>query len=105
TKPTGWLLTRAVRARVNLLFAPKNRSAAAELLSRECGNNLPFCDDSSASELDRLRLAALKLSGGTLQGLRRAIKLAKEGWRALLMSAGWGADAHAHRKGTPRPRR
>ena len=46
--------------------------------------------------LERLRYAALKLSGGRLDALREAVELARIDWRDLLMGAGFGYDVHAH---------
>ncbi len=104
-RPTGGVLTPATRRALNSLFTAKNRAEAAKLLITECGNNLPFLETASAAALDRFRLAAIKLSRGTLAGLRGAIRLAKEDWRDLLMAAGFGYDVKAHRKWTPKPRR
>jgi hypothetical protein len=88
-----------------MLFAPRNRAEAAKLLVSQCGNNLPFMEDASASALDRFRLAALRLSGGSLKGLRGAIALAKTDWRDLLMAASFGHDEKAHHKWMPKSRR
>ena len=90
---------------MNLLFAASHRGVATKLLVSECGNNLPFMEAASASALDRFRLAALKLSSGTVKGLRSAIALAKSDWRDLLMAAGFGHDVNAHRKWLPKSRR
>ena len=104
-RPRMTPLTPATRRRLNLLFAPSDRVEAAKLLVSECGNNLPMMEDASASALDRFRLAALKLSGGTLRGLRSAIALAKTDWRDLLIAAGFGHDVNAHRKWQAKVRR
>lgn len=47
-------------------------------------------------QLERVRFAALKLSTGSLAGLRRAVELAKLDARDLLMAAGFGHDVRAH---------
>lgn len=62
----------------------------------ECGRNLPFCQDYHPEDLDRFRIAALRLSEGSLDRLREAIELAKIDWRDLLMAAGFGHDTSAH---------
>jgi hypothetical protein len=76
------------------LFAVSDRVEAERLLVNECGQNLEA--DWPAEGYERLRLAALKLSGGDLAALRRALKLAKTDWRDLLMLAGFGHDTSAH---------
>jgi hypothetical protein len=97
-------LTAATLRRVDLLFAPGDRPEAARLLATQCGNNLPFLEQATPSELDRFRYAALRLSGGDLNRLREAIRLAKSDWRDLLMAAGFGEDVNAHRRWLPRSR-
>jgi hypothetical protein len=94
-------LTPAVRRRLNRLFAPGDRREAARLLATECGNNLPFLERATPAELDRFRYAALRLSEGTLAGLRWAIELAQTDWRDLLVTAGFGDDENAHRRWQP----
>ena len=66
------------------------------LLSHECADNLPFHQDSGPEDLDRVRLAALKLSAGDLDGLLDAIELGKMDTRDLLMAAGFGFSVVEH---------
>lgn len=94
-------LSPETRRRLNLLFAPDDRPAAEELLVNECGNNLPFCDNSDMFGLERIRFAALKLSDGDLDELRRAIQVAKQDWRDVLMAAGFGHQVRAHERWLP----
>ncbi len=82
---------------IDRLFAPEERGIARKLLAEECGANLPFLKGADAVELERYRFAALKLSNGTLDGLRQAIELAKADWRDLLVAAGFGHDVNAHK--------
>jgi hypothetical protein len=84
--------------RAAIVFAPADLEQAHRLLVEECGNNLPFCERLDAHQLERVRFAALKLSGGRLDELRRAIALAKTDWRDLLMAAGFGQDVRAHER-------
>lgn len=83
---------------INALFAPECREGVADLLSLQCGNNLPFCEESDEVQLERVRFAALKLSKGDLRELKKAVKLAQTDWRDLLMAAGFGNDVNAHKK-------
>lgn len=89
--------------RVEALFDAPLYDAAVRLLEDECGTNLPFCEDSTASEMERIRYAALRLSDGTIEGLHQAVDLAKTDWRDLLMAAGSGEDIHAHNRWFPNP--
>ena len=57
-------LTDGTRVRLNTLFEPSARAAAAWLLEHECGTDLPGCEGSDGEALERIRFAVLKLSGG-----------------------------------------
>jgi hypothetical protein len=48
--------------------------------------------------MERVRFAVLKLSGGDLEKLRKAIKLAQTDWRDLLMAAGFGHDVNVYKR-------
>jgi hypothetical protein len=67
-----------------------------KLLLEECGNNLPFRGKVDSLAMDRFRFAVLKLSGGDWAKLPKAIELAKQDWRGLLVIAGFGYDPRAH---------
>jgi hypothetical protein len=90
--------------RLDALFSPEDRAEAARLLIEECGNNLPLLQNLNEHRLERFRFAALKLSDGDLNELRKAIALAKVDWRDPLMSAGIGNDATRHKRWWPRKR-
>ena len=94
-------LSEATRERLEILFRREDVRAATELLVNECGDNLPYCNPNGPVECERIRFAALKLSGGRIDRLRDAIDLAKVDWRDLLMAAGFWRDAGAHRKWVP----
>ena len=94
-------ISPSTRLRLDILFAPADRAEAERLLVNQCGNNLPFLDKSDEHQLERFRFAAMKLSQGQLDGLRRAIALAKTDWRDLLMAAGFGEDISAHERWWP----
>lgn len=94
-------LSPKTRDLLNAAFAGPDRAEAERLLVAECGNNLPFCHDSNPYDLERIRFAAMKLSKGDLNRLRNAIDLAKTDWRDLLMGAGFGHDATAHKRWWP----
>jgi hypothetical protein len=96
------LLSDETGLRVELLFPPGQQEQARDMLQKECGNNLPFMGNLDAIALERVRFAALKLSGGDLSELAAAIRLAKEDWRDLLMASGFGHDPHAHKTWVPK---
>ncbi len=50
---------------------PADAETAGLLLVSECGQNLPFCEDRDEYQLERLRFAALKISGATWPGCRK----------------------------------
>ena len=79
------------------MFPEHLRADAMGYLVVQCGWNLPFCEHSTAIQLERIRFAVLKLSKGTIDGLLRAIHLAQEDWRDLLMAVEFGNDVEAHK--------
>jgi hypothetical protein len=94
-------LTAETQRRLEILFKEEDRAEVTRLLVEECGNNLLLLEKSSPKDLERFHFAALRLSGGNLAELRKAVELAKLDWRDLLMSAGFAHDAHAHERWMP----
>lgn len=99
---SGTPLSDETLRRAKMLFIDDDLATAVDLLTAECGNNLPFCETDGPIECERIRFAALKLSKGRIAELRQAIQLAKVDWRDLLMAAGFGHDPLAHRSWMPR---
>ena len=97
----GIPLSEETKRRVDILFDPGDAAVAAEILINECGCNLPFCENHGPLELERLRFAALKLSGGRLDHLRQAVRLAKQDWQDLLMAADFATNVQAHKSWMP----
>src|SRR5579863_7696958 len=87
--PATWKL-------VQKLFLPAEQVEAGSLLAQECGTNLLFCQNLDEFGLERVRFAALKLSGGDLGKLYDVVGLAQQDWRDLLMAAGFGHLLTAH---------
>lgn len=75
---------------VECLFDPGDQAEAAQRLIETCGQNLPFCQDQDEYQLERIRLAVLRLSFGYLADLQRAIGVAQQDWRDVLVAAGFG---------------
>ena len=99
----GAPLSQLTEQHLATLFAGADREEARTLLREECGSNLPLIRTSDPVRLERFRFAALKLSGGDLEKLRRAIRLAKRDWRDLLVAADFANSTLAHLSWTPDP--
>lgn len=91
-------LTKATKERIEAVFSEELVDEAAELLS---GMTLGLLGD-SAAELERIRIAAIRVSGGFIDALCDAIELADVDWRDLLLSAGFADDIDAHLTWTPK---
>ena len=94
-------LTEAARLRVERLFRPEEVPAVVELLEHQCGELLPLWRGKTPAEFDRVRFAALKVSAGDLEALRRAVEMARTDWRDLLVAAGFAHDSEEHRRWNP----
>lgn len=94
-------LSPETKRRVEALYSEETRTEATELLVGDCGNSLPFCQSYDEFKLERIRFAALKISGGDMAKLKQAIKMAKHDWRDLLMAAGFAHDVTAHERWFP----
>jgi hypothetical protein len=95
-------LSEGTRERVRALFQGEQVAIVEALLVTECGDNLPLHPSQENAEgLERIRFAALRLSQGDVERLRRAVTLAKTDWRDLLVAAEFARDADAHRAWFP----
>lgn len=92
TAPLGNKVSR----KLETLFPPEHRAAAAALLEAECGAGLPLIDVQGPAGIERIRSAALKLSEGSLEKLHTAVRLANVDWRDVLVAAGFGNSLRAH---------
>lgn len=93
-------LSARAKERLRVLFRPEDVSEAEQLLAARCGDAFAG-SDTSPERLDRLRFAALRVSGGRVDRLCAALDEAETDWRDLLMSAGFGVDVEAHERWTP----
>ena len=89
-------LSPRTRQLTQIIFPEKHVQEAMQWLEDECGNNLPFCDQNDEYQMERIRFAVLKLSGGNIGKLLRAIDEAHMDWRDLFMAADFGYDIMAH---------
>jgi hypothetical protein len=97
-------LSPRTRAHVATVFPPSDVATAERVLAHECAANLPLGSHApTPASLERIRFAAIRVSGGSLDRLREAVRLAQIDWRDLLMAADFGLDVDAHERWQPRP--
>lgn len=89
------LSPRTVRC-IAALFPAEQAAEVCRLLSTECGAALPFAETLGADGIERIRLAVLKLSRGSVLELRSTVEVARRDWRDVLVAAGFGNDPVAH---------
>lgn len=82
-----------IEARLLPLFSGAELAEARRLLEEDCAENVAGW---RMAGLDRLRMAVLKLSRGTLPGLVDAIVLAQTDFRDALVAARFADDITAH---------
>jgi hypothetical protein len=90
-------LTSGLTQRIAMMFRPDDIEFVSSLLTEECSSKLtrfPVL-------LDRIRYAVLKLSGGDLDELRKAISLAQRDWRDALVAAGFAQSLDVHESWWP----
>ena len=98
----GVALTRLVEDNIDAVFDESLRDSAKDLLREQCGMGLPLMHTPVPKDYDRIRVAVIKLSGGTIEGLERGIQEAHTDWRDVLLGAGFGYDELAHLNWNPR---
>jgi len=86
------------QSKLEQIFPQEQWSAVIALLDSECGSGLPLIGKQGAIGIERVQCAALKLSEGSMEKLGRAVQVAKEDWRDVLVAAGFGHDVTAHRE-------
>jgi len=96
-------LSAATTERLRRLFPPDDVATATHLLAERCADDLPLLGvPPTPASLERLRFAAIRVSGGDLERLREALDVAHVDWRDLLVAAGFGSDTRAHERWEPR---
>jgi hypothetical protein len=97
-------LTSLTRSHVAVLFRAEEAAGAERLLAHECADTLPVnAEAATPTGLERIRFAAIRVSGGSLDRLREAVRLAQVDWRDLLVAADFAVSADAHERWHPRP--
>jgi hypothetical protein len=95
-------LTPRVQEATSILFVGEQRREVLQLLQEQCADTLPLTpSDAGAKAIERIQLAVLKRSDGSLPALQRAIELSKRDWRDSLVGAGFADDIYAHLKWIP----
>ena len=96
-------LSPATTERLRRLFPPDDVTTAARLLAEGCAENLPLIGSPvTPTSLERVRFAAIRVSGGELVRVRESIGVAQNDWRDLLVAAAFAADLTAHERWEPR---
>jgi hypothetical protein len=90
-------LTDGTIERIAKMFPLTEQELVSAVLIEECSDNLA----TDSATVERIRFAVLKLSGGDLNTLQRAIDQAKIDWRDVLVAAGFGSDVKAHHSWWP----
>jgi hypothetical protein len=96
-------LTSGTQDRLRALFRPEDVHEAERLLANDDTAARLAGQGWTPAQLERIRFAALRVSGGSLEGLRNALVLGRTDWRDLVMSAGFGQDPLAHESWQPGP--
>lgn len=96
-------LSPATQQRVQIMYPPEKQEEVTRLLVEECGHNIPPINlDEDEFAFEPLRFAALKVSNGDVDVLKKAIDLAKEDYRELLGAAGFSWSTTKHEKWLPK---
>lgn len=100
---TSGMLSAECQMRLDFLFSdPVEREYVGTILDESCGRNLPGCERSTESNLDRIRFAILKLSEGSLQKFDLAVRLAETDFRDLLVAADFAESVDSYLSWDPR---
>lgn len=79
------LSIRCQRA-IDTIFSSAEAKSVRALLASQCGDDLPSLSGNWA-EIERVQLAALKLSGGSFSKLAATVSDAQSDWRDVLIAA------------------
>lgn len=92
----GIPLSERTHCLISTLFSKSDGVIISDMLYRSVSGNIPFCDNSTPEDMERIRFAILKLTIASPLNLAVGICMAQSDWRDLLMSAGFGNDAAQH---------
>jgi len=95
-------LRERTRHHLRTMFAPDDVGSVERILAERCGATLPGISPGHPDLIERIQLAAIRLSAGRLDGLNKAVDLAALDWRDLLVAAGFADDPNAYAHWKPR---
>ncbi len=87
-------LTAPVLAVIQRDFPASEAHLIGAILIDGCGDDLPLVP--SPAEIERIRLAVLKLAEGDVHVLPDHLGMARVDWRDVLVAAGFAHDLSAH---------
>jgi hypothetical protein len=79
-------------------FSPQDQAEVAQILAKECADNLPLMERRDEYGLEPVRFAVVKLSRGNIANLRWWASLARVNWNDLLAAAGFSGSPTAHQE-------
>ncbi|MBE2991572.1 hypothetical protein IFR23_06030 [Sphingomonas sp. CFBP 13603] len=80
------------------VFPPNLWERVETTLVIDCGPEQVHSRDIDGEAMERIWLAILKLSDGSITAFENAVLLAQIDWRDVLLGAGFGSDLEAHKK-------
>ena len=85
--------------RIRILYSEEQQKKVVDLLTSECAKGISPGDP---NELERIRIAVLKISEGDLNEFLTAIEHSQVDCRDVLVSARFANDVNAHKKWFPK---
>ena len=79
------MLSEQITTLVKNEFSSEHQDFVLESLEKECGRNLPLCENADERQLTRIRMAVLKLSKGDVEKFLYWLEVAKRDWRDVLI--------------------
>lgn len=80
--------------RIQTLFTAELQKEVIDSLTNECAKGIR---PNNHEELERIRIAILKISEGDINKFYKAIEWSQIDWRDVLVAAGFGNDLNAHK--------
>ncbi|TCQ07525.1 hypothetical protein C8J40_104422 [Sphingomonas sp. PP-CC-3A-396] len=91
-------ITLTTRDVLRAVFPPNLWERVETTLMIDCGPAQVHSQDFDGEAMERIWLATLKLSDGSITAFENAVLLAQIDWRDVLLGAGFGNDLDAHIK-------
>lgn len=91
-------ITLTTRHVLRVVFPPNLWEQVETTLAIDCGPEQVHSRYFDGEAMERIWLATLKLSDGSITAFENAVLLAQIDWRDVLLGAGFGSDLEAHIK-------